>query len=47
LENEIQVKISEDAALQTAAQQIGFSYSKEATLSLKGLYPTVYLLKKQ
>jgi len=36
-----------NAALQTAAEQIGFSWCKETTLSLKGLHPSIYLLKKQ
>lgn len=36
-----------DAALQTAARQTGFSFTKEATLSLKGLHPSVYLLKNE
>ncbi|MCD9021767.1 hypothetical protein [Cohnella silvisoli] len=36
-----------DAALQTAAERVQFSFSKEMTLSLKGLHPTLFSLKKQ
>ncbi|MCD9020734.1 methyltransferase domain-containing protein [Cohnella silvisoli] len=36
-----------DAALQIAAERVQFSCSKETTLSLKGLHPTVFSLKKQ
>ncbi|TMV46230.1 methyltransferase domain-containing protein [Paenibacillus mesophilus] len=36
-----------DAALHAAAERIGFSCSKEATLSLKGLHPSVYLLRNE
>lgn len=36
-----------EAALQIAAQQVDFSCRMEATLSLKGLHPAIFMLKKQ
>ncbi|MFC5649897.1 methyltransferase domain-containing protein [Paenibacillus solisilvae] len=36
-----------DAALQIAAERVQVTYSKEMTISLKGLHPTLYALKKQ
>lgn len=36
-----------DAALQSTAEQLQLSWSKVATLSLKGVYPTIYRLGKR